>query len=115
MTTPFSAPCDLITSFGKAQVESDFIVQPFPQPSGSMATLTLQLRLMASLLARLRLENNSKLAFFTCWLWVSDWKLGKAMLARIPNIATTTMNSTRVKPDPVGRRLFMMFLPLAGW
>src|SRR3989338_1416787 len=113
MDTPFSAPCDLtvlVVPSGKTLV----IVQPIPQSAAfAGVTVTLLLRLMASLLARPRLENNSKLAFFTRWLWVSDWKLGKAMLARMPNIATTISSSVRVKPEE-GRLVFIWSLPLAG-
>src|SRR3989338_1470837 len=109
MDTPFSAACDLMDSL------PDFIVQPCPQSAVLVGvTVTLLFRLMASLLARLRLENNSKLAFFICWLWVSDWKLGTAMAAKMPSTTTTTMSSVMVKPDSDWRKLFMVFLPLVG-
>ena len=67
MTTCFNSDCDLIVP------DADEIVQPLPQLAESVGVnVTEALRLMASLLAKLRLANNSKLALFARWLWISD-------------------------------------------
>jgi len=59
---PLSAPCDLIASP---------VLEVMVQPSCQLpvvATVTLLLRLMASLLAKIKVANISKLAALTCWL-----------------------------------------------
>src|SRR4030066_1749759 len=65
----------------------------------AVAIVTSLFRLIASFLARARLEYNSKLAFFTRWLWTRDVKLGMAIVASMPATAHTTNNSVSVKPE----------------
>lgn len=106
MTMPLMALCDLMAGTPLALMS-----QPFCQIPATGVTVTSVLRLIASLLARLRLAYNSKLAFFARWFWVIDWKLGTAIVASIPAITTTTSNSGRVKPNSIVRNCLKMFLP----
>ena len=97
MTIPSIAPCD--SNEGTPLAET---FQPDCQlPAETGVTVTVELRLIASLLARLSVAYSSKPAFFTRWLWASDLKLGKAIVASMPTIVITMSSSVSVKPADV--------------
>src|SRR5512135_2425100 len=83
-------------------------VQPFCQPPLAGETLTLALRLMASLRARAREEKRSKEAVLTRCPSTNELKAGRARPARIPAIAIVTISSTRVNPEAAARRFALV-------
>src|SRR3970040_104299 len=88
--------------FPTSPLESE-MVQPSDQFPPLGATVTVVLRVTASLRASTRPENTSKLAVFTPCARMISRKLGVARPIRITSTANVTMVSVIVNPSAVAR------------